>query len=378
MSILFESSKINGMEMRNRFVRSATWEGMASEAGACTPQLLNLTADLAKGGVGLIISSHAYVRKDGQAGPWQLGIYTDELVAGLKEMTREAHENGSRIILQIAHAGFFAIEKLTGMAPLALSAVPEFSKSKSYRQIMSEEDIGSLVRAFGQAAKRAKAAGFDGIQIHAAHGYLLSQSLSPAFNRREDPYGGSVENRARFLLETLAEIRSIVGAGFPVLVKLNCEDCVEGGLTLEESLQVGEMLQEGGIDAIELSGGTFVSGALSPSRSGISKVEREAYFRNAAKRFKEKIQIPLVLVGGNRSFELAEQLVKEGYADYISMSRPFIREPNLINRWASGDTTRATCLSDNKCFGPGRAGKGIFCVVEEEEKKKAKALEENS
>ena len=368
MSILFESSKINGMEIRNRFVRSATWEGMASEDGACTPQLLSLTTDLAKGGVGLIISSHAYVRKDGQAAPWQLGIYSDELIAGLKELTRVVHDNGGRIILQLAHGGFFANGKLIGKAPLALSQVPEFSKSP--RQVMSEEEIGNLVKAFGQAAKRAMNAGFDGVQIHAAHGYLLSQSLSPAFNKREDSYGGSIENRARFLMETLAEIRSLVGTDFPVLVKLNSEDCIEGGLTLKESLQVAKMLQEGGIDAIELSGGTIVSGILSPSRSGISKVEREAYFRDAARQFKEKIQIPLILVGGNRSFELAEDLVEQGYADYISMSRPFIREPGLINRWASGDLRRATCLSDNKCFGPGAAGKGIFCVVEEEEKKR--------
>ncbi len=375
MSILFESSKINGMELRNRFVRSATWEGMASEDGACTPQLLSLTTDLAKGGVGLIISSHAYVRKDGQAGPWQLGIYTDELVGGLKEMTRSAHDNDSRIILQIAHAGFFANAKLIGKVPLALSQASEFSKSP--RQVMSEEEIGNLVKAFGQAAKRAMNAGFDGVQIHAAHGYLLSQSLSPAFNKREDSYGGSIENRARFLMETLAEIRSLVGADFPVLVKLNSEDCIEGGLTLKDSLQVGKMLQEGGIDAIELSGGTFVSGVLSPSRSGISKMEREAYFRNAAKQFKKNLQTPLILVGGNRSFELAEDLVEKGYADYISMSRPFIREPALINRWASGDLRRATCLSDNKCFGPARAGKGIFCVVEDEQKKKAEGSQED-
>ncbi len=369
MSILFESSKINKMEIRNRFVRSATWEGMASEDGACTSQLLRLTTDLAKGGVGLIISSHAYVRKDGQAGPWQLGVYTDELVAGLKDMTRAVHDNGSRILLQIAHAGFFANDKLIGKAPLALSQVPEFSKSP--RQVMSEEEIGNLVKAFGQAAKRAMNAGFDGVQIHAAHGYLLSQSLSPAFNKREDSYGGSIENRCRFLLEVLAEVRSIVGTDFPVLVKLNSEDCVEGGLTLKDSLQVGKMLQERGIDAIELSGGTFLSGVLSPSRSGISNTEREAYFRHAAKEFKSNIKVPLILVGGNRSFELAEHLIEDGYADYISMSRPFIREPALINRWASGDLSRATCLSDNKCFGPAMAGKGIFCVVEDEQKKKA-------
>jgi 2,4-dienoyl-CoA reductase-like NADH-dependent reductase (Old Yellow Enzyme family) len=236
--------------------------------------------------------------------------------------------------------------------------------------VISEEEIGNIVGAFGQAARRTKEAGFDGVQIHAAHGYLLSQSLSPAFNKREDSHGGNLENRARFLMEVLREVRSVVGPDFPVLVKMNSEDCLECGLTLEDSVQLGAMLEEGGVDAIELSGGTFLSGKLSPSRSGITSEEREAYFREAARIFKEKINIPLILVGGNRSIEMAEQLLNDGYADYISMSRPFIREPGLIKRWASGDIRRAACLSDNKCFGPAMAGQGIYCVVEKQENAK--------
>lgn len=368
MPKLFERSEINGMKLSNRFVRSATWEGMAAEDGACTPKLMKLMVDLAVGGVGLIISSHAYVRKDGQAGPWQIGVYKDEFIDGFREMTQAVKEHGCRIVLQISHAGFFANPKLIGQKPLALSEVEGFSKSP--RKVMSKEEIGNIVGAFGQAARRATEAGFDGVQIHAAHGYLLSQSLSPAFNKREDSYGGDLENRARFLMEVFRGVRSVVGSDFPVLVKMNSEDCLEGGLTLEDSVQFGVMLQEGGIDAIELSGGTFLSGKLSPSRSGITSGEREAYFRQAARVFKEKINIPLILVGGNRSIEMAEQLLNEGYADYISMSRPFIREPGLIKRWASGDLRRAACLSDNKCFGPAMAGQGIYCVVEKEEKAK--------
>ena len=283
-------------------------------------------------------------------------------------MTQAVKEQGCRMVLQISHAGFFANPKLIGQTPLALSEVEGFSKSP--RRVMTEEEIGNIVGAFGQAARRAKDAGFDGVQIHAAHGYLLSQSLSPAFNKREDSYGGELKNRARFLMEVLREVRSVVGPDFPVLVKMNSEDCLEGGLTLEDSVHLGVMLQEGGIDAIELSGGTFLSGKLSPSRSGITSEEREAYFREAARIFKEKINVPLILVGGNRSFEMAEQLLNDGYADYISMSRPFIREPGLIKRWASGDLRRAACLSDNKCFGPAMSGKGIYCVVEKQEKAK--------
>lgn len=368
MSKLFETTEINGMQLANRFVRSATWEGMASEDGACTPRLMELMANLAKGGVGLIITSHAYIRPDGQAGVLQLGIYKDEFIDDLQELTSTIHKHGSRIVLQIAHAGYFANPKLTGQMPLALSQVEGFAKSP--RKEMTMEEIQVIVKVFGQAARRSKEAGFDGVQIHAAHGYLLSQSVSPAFNKRRDAYGGSVENRAKFLLEVLQGVRANVGPDFPILVKMNSQDFLEGGLTLEDSLQVCTMLQEQGIDAIELSGGTFVSGKLNPSREGITSEEKEAYFREEAKVFKEKLNVPLILVGGNRSFQLAEWLVKEGYADYISMSRPFIREPDLIKRWASGDLRRAACLSDNQCFGPPAAGDGIYCVVEKKQKEK--------
>jgi 2,4-dienoyl-CoA reductase-like NADH-dependent reductase (Old Yellow Enzyme family) len=366
MSVMFENSEINKMQLTNRFVRSATWEGMAAEDGSCTPKLMELVTRLAEGGVGLIITSHAYVRQDGQAGPWQLGIYKDELINGLKEMARAVHEHGSRIVVQLAHAGFFADAKLSGQIPMALSQVEGFAKSP--RREMTAEDIQGIVKSFSQAARRAKEAGYDGVQIHAAHGYLLSQSLSPVFNKRSDVYGGSVENRARFLLEVVNGVRDTVGAEFCVLIKMNCRDFLEGGLTLEDSLKIGTMLVEGGIDAIELSGGTIVSGRLSPSRGGIKSEDKEAYFREAAKLFKENLSVPLILVGGNRSFQLAEQLVNEEYADYISMSRPFIREPDLIKRWESGDLRKAECLSDNQCFGPATAGEGIYCVTEKKQK----------
>lgn len=364
MDKLFEVTEINGMKLRNRFVRSATWEGMADDKGACTHKLIELMAQLARGGLGLIITSHAYVRSDGQAGPWQLGIYEDRLVENLREMVQAVHKHDTPIVLQISHAGYFSSSKLTTKTPLAPSQVEGFGKSP--RKEMTTADIQEIIHAFGQAAHRAKRASFDGIQIHAAHGYLLNQFLSPVFNRRADAYGGSLENRARVLLEVLREVRAAVGPCFPIMVKLNTQDFLEGGLTLEDSLQVGAMLQEGGIDAIELSGGTIVSGKFNPSRPGILSEEKEAYFRDAAKIFKEKLQVPLILVGGIRSFPVAEQLIEEGYADYISMSRPLIREPNLVNRWKSGDLSKAACLSDGKCWGPLIAGEGIRCVVQQE------------
>jgi len=366
MSRLFESSTINGMQLSNRFVRSATWEGLAGEDGAVTPRLIKMMAELAGGGVGLIITSHAYVRPDGQAGPWQLGIYKDELIGGLQKMTAAVHQAGGRIVAQLAHAGHFAAEKLTGQSPLVVSNYEGLARSP--RREISAGDIREIVKAFAEAAGRAREAGFDGVQIHSAHGYLLNQFLSPIFNRRRDEYGGSVVNRARIHLEIYHAIRGAAGNSFPVLIKMNCQDFSENGLSLDDSVQAAGLLADAGLDAIEVSGGLLTGGKLSPSRPGIDSEEKEAYFSEEARAFRKAIHIPLILVGGIRSFEVAERLVQDGLADYISMSRPFIREPDLIRRWKDGDRRRAECLSDNLCFKPGVEGEGIYCVTAKRER----------
>ncbi len=366
MTDLFETSKINSMTLANRFVRSATWEGMAADDGAVTPGLINLMTDLAQGGVGLIISSHAYVSREGQAGPWQLGIYADNLVPGLKKMAAAVHEKGGKIVIQLAHAGYHANGKLSGLTPVAPSAVEGMAKAP--REALTAEDLQVIVTAFAEAARRAKQAGFDGVQIHAAHGYLLSQFLSPIYNQRTDAYGGDIQNRSKPLMLVLKAIRESVGSDFPILIKMNCGDFIENGLVLEDAIQLGKMLAKEGIDAIELSGGLLTGGKMNPSRMGIHSPEKEAYFQKEARAFKTDVQVPLILVGGNRSYETAQQIVDNGIADYISLCRPFIREPGLINRWRSGDFTKSACLSDNKCFGPIMAGKGLFCVMDRKEK----------
>ena len=369
MSKLFDPTEINGMTLKNRFVRSATWEGMAADDGACTHRLVDTIARLSEGGVGLIITGHAYVKKQGQAVEWQLGIYEDSLIPGLREMTDAVHQKGGRIIAQLAHSGLFADPSLTGYPPLAPSAISGITQHAV--QEMTLSDIQNVVESFGLAAQRAQKAGFDGVQLHVAHGYLLSQFLSPFFNRRSDRYGGNIENRAIIHLEILDAVRSYVGKDYPVLIKMNTRDFIEGGLEIEEALKAGKLLAQNRLDAIELSGGTGLSGKLNPVRTGIRKKVDEAYFEDAAALFREHIDIPIILVGGIRSFEVAERIVDSGIADYISMSRPFIREPDLVNRWKSGDRSKAACLSDSRCFVPDRTGKGIYCVMEERERKKA-------
>ena len=360
---LFTSSTINGLTLANRFVRSATWEGMATADGGVTPQLTDTMVALANGGVGLIISGHTYVSTEGQASPWQLGIYDDSLIDGLKSMTAAVHSAGGRIVAQLAHAGHFAREKSIGTAPVVASNFEGLAQTP--RTELSVTDIRNLQNAYVAAARRARATGFDGIQLHSAHGYLFSQFLSPWFNRRTDEYGGTIDNRVRIHVETIRAIRQVVGEDFPMLVKMNCEDFSDGGLTVAESIQAAEQMVAAGLDAIELSGGLLTGGKLSPSRSNINTEEKEAYFKDAAHAFKKELDVPLILVGGIRSLDVAETLLEAGTTDYFSMSRPLIREPGLINRWQSGDRTRALCLSDNLCFGPGMAGKGIYCVTEE-------------
>jgi 2,4-dienoyl-CoA reductase-like NADH-dependent reductase (Old Yellow Enzyme family) len=368
MSIMFEPFNLCGMKLRNRFVRSATWEGMAEEDGTCTEALVGLMKRLAEGEVGLIITSHAYVRKDGQAGPRQLAIYDDKFIPALSRMVKEVHGSGGKIVAQIAHAGLFANPKLSGVPPVCLSNIGGYGETQ--RHEMSSDELSAIADDYAMAALRARRAGFDGIQIHAAHGYLLSQSLSPRFNQRKDRYGGDLEGRARLLLQVIKLTRERAGKDFPVLIKMNSSDYLENGLEREDAIKIAALASESGVCAVEVSGGTVVSGELSPSRLKILSQDREAYFREASRAFKERIPVPVILVGGIRSFDLAERLVLEKVCDLISLCRPLIREPELISRWRAGDRRKAACLSDNLCFGPARAGEGIYCVVERRSQEK--------
>ncbi len=367
---LFEPSSIGTLRIKNRFVRSATWEGMAAEDGSCTSRLVELTGDLAKGEVGLIVSGHVFVSPEGQAGPWQLGIHDDKFIPGLSQMARAAHDGGSTIVVQLAHAGLQAATPLTKMEAVGPSSLPR--DDGSHCKEMSLAQIQQTVDAFVAGAARAKAADFDGVQIHAAHGYLLSQFLSPHYNRRHDEFGGTAERRARIVLDILGQIKSTLGTGFPVLIKMNSEDFIDDGLTVDETLQIARSLEEAGIDAIELSGGTADEASqFKPVRRGrLPSEEKEVFYRDAARRYKETISVPLILVGGIRSYSVAEELIHDGVADFVSLSRPLIREPGLVGRWKSGDTAKSECGSCNLCFKPILEGKGVYCVAQEREREK--------
>ena len=230
---------------------------------------------------------------------------------------------------------------------------------------MTPADIQEVVQAFGRAASRAREAGFDGVEIFAAHGFFLSQLLSPRYNSRTDAYGGTIENRARCLLETVEAVRKKVGRAYPLLVKLNARDGVERGLTLEDSLQVGVWLKEREIDALEISGGLLNIANLLDKKN--DSEEQAVFFREEAKAFKESVDLPLIIVGGIRTLATAQKIIDDRVADYVSMCRPFIREPDLVKRWQAGFQRKADCISCNNCVEQLKKGLGVSCVPVEPE-----------
>ncbi|MBF0530204.1 MAG: NADH:flavin oxidoreductase, partial [Deltaproteobacteria bacterium] len=319
------------------------------------------------GDVGLIITGFAYVHPEGKVLPGQTGIHADDHIPDLLSLTTAIHKAGGRVAIQMAHGGIQSRPYLAGLdippaGPSAISLPPIKNRPalKLNRELTIAE-IKTMVEYFHLAAKRAKDAGFDAIQLHGAHGYLLSQFLSPFFNHRGDRYGGSLANRARFVYEVYEAVRAAVGSDYPVMIKLNCRDFVDGGLELEDSVKAAQNLTEMGLNAVEVSGGLPWSGAFVPSRAPIDTPEKEAYFRLPAMALKEKIKAPVILVGGLRSPRVNEEILINHQADLVSLCRPFIREPDLIKRWAGGDLAPAACTSCGGCFTSGLKGLGISC-----------------
>ena len=223
---------------------------------------------------------------------------------------------------------------------------------------LTPEQIDDIIEAFGKAAKRAKNYGFDAVQLHGAHGYLINQFLSPLANQRNDKYGGSFENRSLFLMEVYRKVRNAVGEEYPILIKLNGSDFLNGGLTLDDSIHAAKLLDEEGIDAIEVSGGTGASGKENPVRTKIDMPEKEGYNLVLAESIKKSVKCPVIAVGGFRTMNVIEKAITSGSTDCIAMSRPLIREPELPMRWQQGNTSAAHCISCNGCF----QQDGIYCT----------------
>jgi 2,4-dienoyl-CoA reductase-like NADH-dependent reductase (Old Yellow Enzyme family) len=346
VSILFDPGIIGKLRLRNRLVRSATAEYMADAEGRPEKPLADLYRALARGGVGLIITGHCFVHEGGRCHVRMTGVHRDELLPSLEMLTAAVHDEDALVVMQINHGGRDCRQDAIPGKAVAPSPVPT-PKGKEPPEELSEEGIREIVAAFGDAAGRARAAGFDGVQIHAAHGYLINQFNSPAANWRGDHWGGTPARRMRFLEEVAAAVRDRVGNDYPLLIKLGMKDSARGGLTLKDGVEIVSHLADWGIDALEVSGGL---GGTSV-RKDILRVEDEGYFLDAARAAREATDLPIILVGGLRSKRLMEQILEEGTADFVSMSRPLIREPDLPRRLFEGQD-RSTCISCNRCWPP--------------------------
>ena len=341
---LFAPVSFGNLKLRNRFMRSATAERLSAPDGTPGAELAALAGRLAQGGVGLIVLGHTFVRPDGKASMGMSGLWRDEQMPAFACIAAAAHGAGAAIAVQINHGGRQANPQLNGGVLLAPSAIPA-SESAVVPRELDEAQIEDLVEAYGQAAKRVREAGFDAVQIHAAHGYLIGQFLSPASNKRQDEWGGSLENRARFLRRVAERVRRYVGPDYPVMVKLGLADFISGGMPLEDGLAYVGMLESMGINLLEISGGAG-NGNI---RAGITRRADEAYFLPWARQARSRTRLPIALVGGLRSLAVMQAVVDEGAADLISLSRPLIREPDLVMRLAAEAQDRASCISCMSC-----------------------------
>ena len=364
---LFEKSSIGSLELANRFIKSSTWSGTGDKKGYITDRTLTFHDEVAQGGVGLILTGNQIVMTNGMSSPYSIGNYDDSQAEGLKRLADCIHEEGCKVVAQISHGLARSNPKLffaQGDEMWGVSAVP-YSPDSPVPKEMTRSEITRLVEAFTAAAVRSSRCGFDGVMLHGAHGYGLNQFLSPAWNRRGDSYGGSSQNRYRVVGEILESIKGSVGADFPVLFKLSAQDFVNGGLEPPEALQIARRLHDDGVTAIQVSACSPVSEKDKHCpKTEILERKEEGYLLDFSQYVKEAVKVPVIAVGGIRSLSTAEGVLREGKADYISLARPLIREPNLVNRWKSGNTAKAKCISCNGCFETGLQGLGISCKIE--------------
>lgn len=380
-SLLFEPIRFNRLRLKNRLVRSATHEGMADDDGFPTETLSKLYGRLARGGVGLIITGFASVAKDGIGYmPGMNGIHTDAHIAAYRKLVAHVHEGGARIAMQIAHAGRQTTAAVIGTRPMAPSAVKDTSIFVRPRA-MTEADIERVIEAFGQAARRVREGGFDAVQLHAAHGFLLSSFLCPHTNRRSDQWGGSVANRMRIIGRVYRRCRELVGADYPILIKISATDAMKNGLTLEDSQVMARLMDEMGFDGIEVScgigedGGSTIRGDLPVDvvldhwdmyrrknwlfkfimRRWGNKLKppvpfTENYNLASARAIKQVVKVPVLAVGGFVRPAAMEAAIRNGGADGIALCRPLIAEPTFPLKIANNDADVSRCIQCNLCL----------------------------
>ena len=363
-SLLLQPGRLGPVDIANRLVRAGTSECMAPPSGDITDAHIALYETLARHGVGLIFTGHMFCERRGQYERGQTAIDADERIPGLTRLAAAVHRQGGKIFAQIAHAGSQSL--IAGNRPLAPSPVANAMTGRDVAEASGAE-IAATVEAFGQAARRALEAGFDGVHIHGANGYLISEFSSPVTNRRTDGWGGDAAGRDRLALEIVRRVRAAVPRTHGLSMKLGFVDAVAGGLGLDESVPRAGRLVAAGLDAIEVSSNVMLGYAdsampyVAVDRSRaladllLHRVlrgapAREAYFRPWAHALRAKVDTTIVLVGGLRRTETMEEILKSRDADFLALARPFVREPDLVRQLENGRRGRLDCTSCNLCL----------------------------
>lgn len=346
MKHIFEPIQLGNLSLKNRLVRSATMENASITDGVITPALKETYEELARGGVGLIITGMMGIGPNSRVSAEMAATEHPTFHDALQSLAETVHACGSKLVVQLSHCGIKVTQFDTIDAPRGPS--PFTPKHGQPAVEMTQEEIAQITADFASAALRCKNAGADGVQLHCAHGYLLSQFLSPYYNQRTDEYGGTIENRARIVLEAYQAIRQAVGETYPILIKINYTDLVEGGLTGDECAFVCKALDALHIDAIEVSSGLNASRDSSASPRMVDGHLNT--FAQAGKQIASLVNAAVISVGGHRDFNKLEQILNESRISAFSMSRPFLREPNLPAKWENGNAAPAKCISCNQCF----------------------------
>ncbi len=379
--MLFKETVISGISVKNRIIRSATHDGLADENGAPTDKLIKKYENLAKNEIGCIITGYAAVSRNGVSPyPRMMKIFDDSVIEKYKELTDAVHQNGAPVILQIAHCGRQTSSKAIGLQKVAPSNVLHTFYPDKAKEL-TESEIYGIIDDFVSASVRAEKAGFDGIQLHGGHGYLLHDFLSPYGNRRKDNWGGSLENRCRIVELIIKGIKE--KTSLPVWIKLSAEDNRKGGMNIDASVQICKRLESAGCDAIEVSCGTVQDG-MNTMRSELMPMDAVFKYREPCASFpkllnkialpmanlvnplikqpkplenfnvanaatiKSSVSIPIIVVGGIHKVSDMQNIIAEGKADFVSMCRPFICEPDLAKKLANGQQ-EAKCIMCNYC-----------------------------
>ena len=357
---LFLPFRLKNLELRNRIVMAPMLSRLCDSNGTVSPRLIDYYAERARGGAGLIIVEYCYIdQKESKANQGQLGAYDDQLIAGLGDLAEAIREWGARTVLQICHAGRCTSARYMGRQPIAPSAMPSYTGEMARE--MTEEEIEAIIDSFAQAARRAKTAGFDGVELHGAHGYLMAQFLSPYTNRRPDLYG---KDRGFFALKTLERVRAKVGSNFLLGYRMSAEEFIQGGITLEETKTFAQRLAEQGIDYIHVSAGIIETAEHFVIPMYLSK----GHLLHLAEGIKGSVNIPIIAVGAIHDLDLAEMAIQNGQADLIAMGRALIADPELPNKGKNGRLEDIrTCLRCNEgCSSRVPTGMTQRCAVNAE------------